>query len=192
MKMLKGGGSLDTSHLSGRRNWSDRLCLATRGFFHLAVTAAHCLMQVLVIEDAIISVGGNDLLKEANLRVVPKQKIAVVGPNGAGKSTLIRACVGKLAPEGGRIVVSHGVHVGYLEQTAVSGSNRSVWEEAASRMDDINQAWAALEVSEVELDRAEANGLGDKEIEAVSNRLMQDQERLEAVGGYRKDEMIAG
>lgn len=129
---------------------------------------------------------------DANLRLVPKQKVAVVGPNGAGKSTLIRACVGKLAPEGGRIIVSRGVHVGYLEQTAVSGSERSVWDEAASRMDDINQAWEAVIAAEEELMEAEERGLGGKEVEAIAVRLMEHQERLEAVGGYRKDEMIAG
>lgn len=81
--------------------------------------------------------------------------------------------------------------MGYLEQTAVSGSDRSVWDEAASRMDDINQAWAAVIAAEEELMEAEERGLADKQVEAIAERLMEHQERLEAVGGYRKDEMIA-
>ena len=36
--------------------------------------------------------------------------------------------------DGGRVSIAHGAAVGYLEQTAVSGSSRTVAEEARSRM----------------------------------------------------------
>jgi hypothetical protein len=34
----------------------------------------------------------------------------------------------------GKLVVAPKVELGYLEQTAVSGSTRSVWDEARSQM----------------------------------------------------------
>ena len=41
--------------------------------------------------------------------------------------------------------MGHKVELGYLEQTAVSGSDRTVWQEVRSRMTQINLAEAAIE-----------------------------------------------
>lgn len=47
--------------------------------------------------------------------------------------------------DAGRIFVAPKVEVGYLEQTAVSGSERTVWEEARSRMTALIAAEMAME-----------------------------------------------
>lgn len=47
----------------------------------------------------------------------------------------------------GRLIVGHKVEVGYLEQTAVSGSENSVWQEARSRMTDLVAAEEAMEAA---------------------------------------------
>lgn len=39
-----------------------------------------------------------------------------------------------LQVDSGRVLIAPSVDVGVLEQTAVSGSDRTVWEEARSRM----------------------------------------------------------
>ena len=48
---------------------------------------------------------------------------------------------------GGRLLVGSAVEVGYLEQTAVSGSGRTVWAEVRSRMTRLVAAEAALEAA---------------------------------------------
>jgi hypothetical protein len=50
-------------------------------------------------------------------------------------------------PSTGRLIIGHKVEVGYLEQTAVSGSERSVWQEARSRMTDLIAAEEAMEAA---------------------------------------------
>lgn len=57
--------------------------------------------------------------------------------------------------DAGRIFVAPKVEVGYLEQTAVSGSERTVWEEARSRMTALIAAEMAMEFAAAEAERGE-------------------------------------
>jgi ABC-type uncharacterized transport system ATPase subunit len=84
---------------------------------------------------------------------MPGEKVGLVGANGAGKSTLLRCLIGTRGIDSGRILVGQRVQLGYLEQTAVSGSTRTVWEEARSRMMDVIQAEADIESAAAAADR---------------------------------------
>lgn len=66
---------------------------------------------------------------------------------------------------------------------AVSGSTRTVWDEARSRMVAVNRALEELEASEKAVERAEDGAIA---------RLANAQEQVEATDGYRVDETIAG
>lgn len=66
---------------------------------------------------------------------------------------------------------------------AVSGSTRTVWDEARSRMVAVNAALEELEASEKAVERGEEGAIA---------RLAQAQEQVEATDGYRVDEVIAG
>lgn len=72
--------------------------------------------------------GSETLLQDITWRVEPGDKVGLVGTNGCGKSTLLRAMWGQLDIDSGSIVISPGANVGYLEQTAVAGSTRTVYE----------------------------------------------------------------
>ena len=108
----------------------------------------------LLVEDVLLSVGPEDLLLGASLRVEPGECIGLVGANGCGKSTLLRCIAGIRQPDGGNVLVNQNAAVGYLEQTAVSGSTRTVLEEAKSRM-AATAAAAALARAEAAAARAE-------------------------------------
>lgn len=53
------------------------------------------------------------------------------------------------------MVVAPKVEMGYLEQTAVSGSTRTVWEEARSRMTDVLEAEAMLDAAGAAMEAGE-------------------------------------
>ena len=78
---------------------------------------------------------------------MPGQRVGLVGANGCGKSTLLRCLSGQRKIDNGRLVVGRSVEMGYLEQTAVSGSDRTVWEEARSRMTELIEAEEAIDAA---------------------------------------------
>jgi iron complex transport system ATP-binding protein len=58
---------------------------------------------MLSVRDAVVRLGGTEILHGAELEARPGQLVAVVGPNGAGKSTLVRAAAGLQKLESGRV-----------------------------------------------------------------------------------------
>lgn len=86
-------------------------------------------------------------MQDVSWRLMPGQRVGLVGANGCGKSTLLRCLSGHRKVDNGRLVVGSRVEMGYLEQTAVSGSDRTVWEEARSRMTELIEAEAAIDAA---------------------------------------------
>ena len=103
---------------------------------------------ILVIEDLTLATMDSDLLIDAQLRVNAGQCVGIVGANGAGKSTLMKVMAGMRDVDAGRVALKPKTEVGYLEQTALSGSERTVVEEARSRMDQVNDARRKMDEAE--------------------------------------------
>ncbi len=78
---------------------------------------------VLAVEVASISAEERAIVTDVSWRVTQGERVGFFSPNGAGKSTLLSAIAGRRMLEGGRMLVKPGVTVGYLVQTAISGSN---------------------------------------------------------------------
>lgn len=68
--------------------------------------------------DVSVSHAGADLpvLNHVDFRIAPAEIVTVVGPNGSGKSTLIRALLGHLALDTGRVERAPGLRIGYVPQ----------------------------------------------------------------------------
>ena len=109
---------------------------------------------ILLVEGVSLSAGARDIVLDANLKVNQGDVVGLVGLNGAGKSTLLSAVAGRRPLDGGKALVKPETTVGYLVQTAVSGSDRSAWDEAASGMERI----AAAELELAEAERVVASG----------------------------------
>ena len=79
--------------------------------------------------------------------------------------------------------MANKVKVGYLKQTAVSGSLKTVREEAASEMYEINNARLRMQKLEEQI----ANGDSSEE---TLNDLSKAQSRFEDVGGWTQDQDV--
>eukprot|EP00899_Mesostigma_viride_P021830 jgi/Mesvir1/29649/Mv21492-RA.3 len=135
----------------------------------------------MILEEVSVSTGDADLLINASMRVNSGDRVGLVGSNGCGKSTLLRAILGQKRCDG-RIAISPQVHVGYLEQTAVSGSTRTVYEEVTSQMVRVNEAKRAMAEAEAAIERGDPKGPA---------ALAQAQETLMAVGGYTVEQSVS-
>ena len=62
-------------------------------------------MSAVAFEDVSIALGGTKLLADATLTIREGEFIGVLGPNGAGKTTLMRAILGLIPVQSGRITV---------------------------------------------------------------------------------------
>lgn len=129
----------------------------------------------LLLEDVTVYRGSAAILQDLSWRVEPRTKWGLVGANGAGKSTLLKAIVGELDHDGTIAIQSNREEIGYLQQTAVAGSTKTVYEEACSEMTIINQARAAME-------KAALNGDDD----ALAKATMQ----FEANDGYKQEQTV--
>ena len=104
------------------------------------------------------------------------------GANGCGKSTLLRTICGLRLADSGRIACPAELEVAYLEQVGVSGSSKTVWEEARSRMTHVIAAEQAVE-------KALAGVAAD--LPQAAEQLAAAQSEFEAVGGYEADKRIS-
>jgi zinc transport system ATP-binding protein len=76
------------------------------------------LAQETLISASGISVRlqGRVILNEVDLKVQRGQIVTLIGPNGAGKTTLVRAILGLLKPDNGKIDRQPGIRIGYMPQ----------------------------------------------------------------------------
>jgi ATP-binding cassette ChvD family protein len=68
------------------------------------------------------------VIKDISLSFFYGAKIGVLGLNGSGKSTMLRIMAGIDQDYNGRITMSPGFTIGYLEQEPLAGETRTVWE----------------------------------------------------------------
>lgn len=137
----------------------------------------------LRLTDVAISRGASPLLKDIEWRVQPNERWGIVGINGAGKSTLLGAITGTVRMDSGQALVHKNVRVGYLKQSAVSGSTRTVYEEAKSEMTLVEEAREQLEITTKVVED------GDYSEEAL-DALAQAQEMFQNLGGYEQEQMV--
>jgi len=110
----------------------------------------------------------------------------LIGGNGCGKSTLLKAITNELLYEGDIHLGNPDNQIGYLRQTAVSGSTRTVFDEAASGMVELQSAKDALEAAQEKLTAADdaTDPLLLKELDSATKS-------YEALGGYTMEQKVA-
>jgi ATP-binding cassette, subfamily F, member 3 len=115
--------------------------------------------------------------------------VGLVGPNGAGKSTLLRVIAGDLIADGGSVMRSSGLTVGYLRQEPALMSGITVWQEALTASTELAELERQLEACERRL--ADPAVYGDDDALA---RVLDQQARLlhhfEELGGLNYEGRI--
>ncbi len=146
-----------------------------------------------------ISIGGLDkgfgarrLLRQVDLRIGARDRLALVGPNGSGKTTLFEMIVGLQEPDAGSIAVTRGATLGYLPQTTDALRGRTIIEEVLTAAPAMAEVGHRLEILTGEL----AEEIDASERDALIEEYARLQERFSVLGGYsaeaRAREICAG
>ncbi|HRO15250.1 MAG TPA: metal ABC transporter ATP-binding protein [Paracoccus sp. (in: a-proteobacteria)] len=107
---------------------------------------------------------GAPVLRDVSLTVAPGEIVTVVGPNGSGKSTLIRALLGHLPLQAGRLTRRAGLRIGYVPQRVqMDGAVPMTVRRFLSLPRRISDAQAAAALT-----RTGADGLQPRQMSALS------------------------
>ncbi|MFL9843707.1 ABC-F family ATP-binding cassette domain-containing protein [Flavobacterium rhizosphaerae] len=70
----------------------------------------------VIVEELDKSYGDHVVFKNASMVIERGQKVAFVGKNGEGKSTMIKAIMGEINHDGGKLEIGHNAKIGYFAQ----------------------------------------------------------------------------
>ena len=79
-------------------------------------------MALITLKNVTIAFEGVVAVEDANLKIDKGEYLVIVGENGSGKSTLIRAILGLVKPQKGRVTYGSGLkknQIGYLPQQTI-------------------------------------------------------------------------
>ncbi len=98
------------------------------------------MVNLLNLEKVTKSYGVRILLDEVSLGVGEGERIGIVGRNGDGKTTLLNLMAGRETPDSGRVSLTRGLHIGYLDQRDLLDDTHSVREVVLAGKED--HEWA--------------------------------------------------
>jgi zinc transport system ATP-binding protein len=73
-------------------------------------------MSLIEASDLTIAYGASPVLDGVSVSIAPGEIVTLVGPNGSGKSTLVKALLGVVRPDRGRVMRKPGLRIGYVPQ----------------------------------------------------------------------------
>jgi ABC transport system ATP-binding/permease protein len=73
-------------------------------------------MSIVLLKQIHLNYITKDILNDINLQISKGEKYALVGNNRSGKSSLMKIIAKLLEPDGGEVIYSRGVRVGYISQ----------------------------------------------------------------------------
>ena len=101
-------------------------------------------MPLLTLDRVSLAYGYLPLFEEADLRIEPGERLALIGRNGSGKSSLLKVVAGDVPPDAGTVWRSPGLRVSRLEQEVPSAGEQTVFEEVFEGVRDAaTESWGA-------------------------------------------------
>ena len=95
------------------------------------------LCSMISVNNLSVQFGGTPLFDHISFIINDKDRIGLVGKNGAGKSTLLKIIKNIQKADEGEVVAPSGNTIGYLPQEMISGSTKTVVEEAMTAFSEI-------------------------------------------------------
>ena len=120
------------------------------------------------------------VIKDISLSFFYGAKIGVLGLNGTGKSTVLRIIAGVDQEYNGKITMTPGFTIGYLEQEPLLGETQTVWEIVKQGAREQVDLLAEFN----EINEKFAQPLDDEEMGALRVRQNEVQEKLDTLDAW--------
>ncbi|AIS51737.1 ABC transporter ATPase component [Thermoanaerobacter kivui] len=144
-------------------------------------------MAIITVNNVTKSYGIDIILQNVSFIVNEGDRVGIVGENGAGKSTLFKLLAGITEADCGSISISKD-KIGYLEQSAVIDSEKSIYEEVKTVFYEIFELDNQIKSLEKKISQTKDKDLLDKLLLEYSS-LMDKYNELE---GYSTESKIRG
>lgn len=110
-------------------------------------------MAVLSVQNLDMEFGERTLFSGVSFEVGERDKIGFIGSNATGKTTLFKLITGELEPSSGGIYPGKNIKIGYLEQHACAGSQKTVYDEMESVFEPLMKKRSGSRSSPISLRR---------------------------------------
>ncbi|MCZ0954115.1 MAG: ATP-binding cassette domain-containing protein, partial [Rhodospirillaceae bacterium] len=132
------------------------------------------------IEDVSLAFGDQVILREANMRLEPGERVCLIGRNGSGKSSTLKLLTGEIEPDEGRVEIPPGMRLAMLDQTLDEPTERLVRDVVTDGMHAQRSRIEAFRVLSGELSSGKAQL---RELEAL-------QAAIDTGGGWSIDVQV--
>jgi ABC transport system ATP-binding/permease protein len=97
----------------------------------------------MTLEGACLAFGHHPLLDHADLVVELGERIALIGRNGTGKSSLVKAAVGEVQLDDGKLWLQPGIRIAHVAQEPPLNMDETVFEAVAGGLGELRTALVA-------------------------------------------------
>ena len=142
-------------------------------------------MSLLLVEGLRKVLGSSEVLRGAELRVEPGERVGIVGRNGGGKTTLLRMIEGEETPDHGRVRLARGARMGYVVQRPEFEPGVTVRSYVETGLEEVHKTEQLLDQVNEELGTAEGQRMED-----LLKRQGELTQRMEFLGGWEAERRV--